>query len=171
MQYKNFVNIQAYKYNGKLYRQWSGGQIIQETDNHVVLYLNTKTKVMEKNYQKWKVRADTLWFFHKKHFFNALVTIVKKKFYIYINLASPFFIEENTVKFIDFDLDIKVYPNKDLNIIDKSEFLVNAKKMKYSQKTINVIFEELRFLINLYYKENYIFNKNYLQYFQNKIDN
>ncbi|MGZ9413588.1 DUF402 domain-containing protein [Mycoplasma sp. 480] len=170
MQYKNFVNIQAYKYNGKLYRQWSGGKILQETENHVVLYMNNKTKVMEKNFQKWSIREDTLWFFHKKHFFNALVTIVNKKFYIYINLASPFFVEEHTVKFIDFDLDIKVYPNKDLNIIDKIEFLSNAKKMKYSQKTIDVVFEELKFLINLYYKETYIFNKKYLKYIQSKID-
>ncbi|WGI36614.1 DUF402 domain-containing protein [Mesomycoplasma lagogenitalium] len=163
-----FLNVQAYKYNGKLYRQWSGVRILEDNEDHVVVYLDRKTKVMEKSKHRWTIRDNTIWFFHKKHFFNALITIKNNRHYIYINLASPYFAEENTIKYIDYDLDIKVYPNKDLNIIDRAEFINNAKKMKYSRKLIDVVFEELKKLVNWYYDDYYIFNGKYIDNFLNK---
>ncbi|UWD34171.1 DUF402 domain-containing protein [Mesomycoplasma molare] len=170
MQYKNFINIQAYKYNGKLYRQWSGCKILEENSEHVIVNMNKKTKVMEKNYQKWTIREQVLWFFHKKHFFNALITIKNDCFYIYINLASPYFFEENTIKYIDFDLDIKVYPGKECNIIDQKEFFLNAKKMNYPNETIDLILDELKYVVGLYANGKYIFNKKYLREVKTKIE-
>ncbi|MBN3534841.1 DUF402 domain-containing protein [Mycoplasma procyoni] len=163
-----FVNVQAYKYNGKLYRQWTGARIIEDNPDYTVACLDYKTKVMEKSKQKWSIKEPTLWFFPKNSLYNAVITHRNKNYYTYINLASSFFFEDNTIKFIDYDLDIKAYPQKELNIIDKKEFLTNAKKMKYPKKLMDVVLEELKKIVNLYYTDTFIFDKNILDFYLNK---
>ncbi|MGL4357107.1 MAG: DUF402 domain-containing protein [Cetobacterium sp.] len=58
-------------------------------------------------------------------FFNATLTIKKDGFYYYANLSSPFFFEENTIKYIDYDYDVKKYPGKKFSIVDHNNFVTN----------------------------------------------
>ncbi|VEU59765.1 DUF402 domain-containing protein [Mesomycoplasma neurolyticum] len=166
---EKYFNVQAYKYNGKLYRQWNGVRIIDDKKNYLVAYMNKKTRVQEKKTHRWNIKSNTLWFFHKYNFFNAIVTIEGNKNYIYVNLASPFFMEDDTIKYIDFDLDIKVYHGKEINIIDKNEFFMNAKKMDYSKKLTKLIFEELKKIVDLYYSSEFIFDNKFLSKYIKKI--
>ncbi len=69
---QKFVDIQAFKYNGELYRQWNGVKVISDNKNHVCCLLY-KTKVVENVDQKWIVKEPTLWFFSKKNFFNLTI--------------------------------------------------------------------------------------------------
>lgn len=160
LQIDKIVNIQAYKYNGKLYRQWNGCQILENNSKHIIATLN-KTKVIEPNKQKWIIKEPTIWIFSKNFLWNAIISLKKNEPYVYVNLASTPIYEDNTIKYIDYDLDIKVYPRKELNILDKLDFLNNAKKMNYSKKLMNIVYEELKKIIELYYSDEYIFNNKY----------
>ncbi|WP_033161305.1 DUF402 domain-containing protein, partial [[Mycoplasma] collis] len=166
---EKYLNIQAYKYNGKLYRQWNGAKILDNNKDFFVVYMNNKTKVKEIKNRKWNIKNDTIWFFHKKNFYNIMITIENNKHYIYINLASPFFMESNTIKYIDFDLDVKVYHGKNINIIDKNEFINNIKKMEYPEKLTNLIYHELTSIVDLYYKSESFFDKKFLNKYIKKI--
>ena len=49
----------------------------------------------------------------------------------YVNLASPFVYDNQKVKYIDYDLDLKLYPNKDIRLIDVKEYGYHRKKYNY----------------------------------------
>lgn len=161
LQLGKLINIQAYKYNGLLYRQWNGCQVIENNRHHIVMVLN-KTKVIEKNHQKWITKEPTIWIFSKSFLWNAIIRLQNNRPYVYINLASTPIFEDDTLKYIDYDLDIKVYPKKELNIIDKTDFSNNAKKMHYPKKLINRVYEELKKIVELYYSDSYIFDSKYI---------
>ena len=42
--------------------------------------------------------------------------------YYYCNLSSPFVCDEEALKYIDYDLDIKVYPNGKYHLLDEDEY-------------------------------------------------
>ena len=70
--------------------------------------------------------------------------------YYYCNIATPFIIEENTIKYIDYDLDLRIFPKGDYKILDKLEYEYHKNKMNYSDDLDVVINEALNELIDEY---------------------
>ena len=139
---RSVINVQAYKHNGTLYRQWNGVQVI-EINPSVVTLISFKTKVSEKKGQKWIVREPIIWWIDFKDFHNVTAIIRKSGLHYYINIASPPIFEDNTIKFIDYDLDIKKHPEKKLRVLDRNEYDVNKKKFKYPNKLQDIVEESL----------------------------
>ena len=82
----------------------------------------------------------------------------------YINIASPYIIEEETLKYIDFDLDFKII-GKDLNSIkklDEHEFNENITKYKYDSKLIEKIKSAETKVIEMYH------NKSLMKFINNE---
>lgn len=51
--------------------------------------------------------------------------------YYYCNLSSPFIYDNEALKYIDYDLDIKVFPDMTFNILDEDEYERHRKEMNY----------------------------------------
>ncbi|MDK2819214.1 MAG: DUF402 domain-containing protein [Mycoplasmataceae bacterium] len=151
-----FINIQAYKYDGTLYRQWNGARIVGSSKDYVIVLLN-KTKVQELKNQKWIITEPILWFFSTNNFFNATLTVKENGFYYYANLSSPFFMEDETIKYIDYDYDIKKYPGKRFAIVDHNDFVTN--KDWYDEETKKVIYKNLVELTKMSMNKESIFNE------------
>ncbi|MGL4184056.1 MAG: DUF402 domain-containing protein [Metamycoplasmataceae bacterium] len=165
--YKDFINIQGYKYNGELYKQWNGAKVLFENNSYLCVFL-LKTKVSELKEFKYIINDPIIWFFHKKYFFNYNVTIKEDGNYFYANLSSPYIFEDNTIKYIDFDLDIKKYPNKIFHIVDNKEFQTNSEKW-YDKKLIKVILDNLSILTEIIVKENHFFDPNKIKLIINEL--
>ena len=117
----SIISIQAFKYGGTLYRQYEGAKIIANLKDFVVLLL-LKSKVAEQQIN-WIARDPILFFFAKNKFYNATVTLKENKHnYIYVNLSSPFYINNNVIQYIDFDIDVKSYIDEEFNVIDWQDF-------------------------------------------------
>lgn len=155
-----FINIQAFKYDGTLYRQWNGVKVILDNEDYLCCLLY-KTKVSEKENQKWVVKEPTLWFFSKKFFFNLTIIWRKQGLHYYINLASPLFIENLTIKYIDFDFDVKIYPNKPFQIVDHYDFQKNKEKL-YNKEIVEVIYMNLIEIAKKYQNKESIFDDFYI---------
>jgi protein associated with RNAse G/E len=70
----------------------------------------------------------------------------------YVNIASPYIFEEDTLKYIDFDLDFKIIGHE-LNFIkklDEHEFDENKKKYNYPDSLINKINEAQQEIETMY---------------------
>lgn len=158
------LKVQAYKFNGLLYRQWNQAKIIYNNEKHIVLILY-KTKVTELNGAGWVYKEPVIWFMPKKQNFNCLILIKKNGFYRYINLASTPIFEDDTIKFIDYDLDVKCYPQKELKIVDRDEFNTNGKLMKYPDSLKNKILDELSNVIKMYNNFQYFFSDEIIKYY------
>ncbi len=147
------VMVHGYKKNGWLYRVWEFPIIIDQTDDYLCLAKkNTVVITSEKNSKrnfKSKSEKDAFWFFPKDKWFNILVTVnTDKSLSFYINIASPYIFEEEAVKYIDFDLDIKIYPTKEYKLLDENEFLLHKEEFKYGNKLSRIIEEQAAMLNN-----------------------
>jgi protein associated with RNAse G/E len=64
-----------------------------------------------------------------------------KKYYYYINIASPYLLEDEVIKYIDFDLDYRVPDAKTnrINLLDQDEFEEHLVKYQYPSKLVEKI--------------------------------
>ncbi|VEU75574.1 Protein of uncharacterised function (DUF402) [Mycoplasmopsis maculosa] len=160
----SIINVQAYKYNGDLYRQWNGCKVLRNTSKHYVLLLY-KTKVSEKWEHNWVYRDYVIWFMPKTGMHNALILLKPKQNYIYVNIASNPLYEDNTIKFIDFDIDLKHYPHNNISIVDEEEFNENKINYKYPKKITTMVFNSVKKVLEKYEKSEYFFNPEVIDYY------
>ena len=163
------INVQAYKHDGELYRQWNGALVFDDTKDCLVLIL-PQTKVIKNNGQHWRTKEPTLWYFPKHNqFYNATALIRKNGYYIYTNLASPFVFENNTLKFIDYDLDIKYYPGSSIQVVDVEEYKRHIIKYNYSKEVCNKIEDTKNKLLRMIHNKEFIYAKSFTKKYMKQL--
>ena len=86
------------------------------------------------------------------------VSIIYYGIYFYCNIATPFLIDEHVIKYIDYDLDLRVFPSGEYKILDRMEYKYHKKIMKYSNDLDYVVRNSLTELINSYKKGHFAFD-------------
>ena len=153
------LQIQCYKHNGKIHRSWDEAVVLDFKKDYIV-FGNNKTKVTEAEGNVWKTKEPAIMYFFKDKWFNVIAQLKKDWIYYYCNIASPFIIEENTIKYIDYDLDLRIFPSGDYKILDKGEYKYHKRIMGYSDELDFVINNAMKDLIDLYKEKHVSFNKN-----------
>ncbi|RKJ61360.1 DUF402 domain-containing protein, partial [Butyricicoccus sp. 1XD8-22] len=51
----------------------------------------------------------------------------------YCNMSSPYIFDNNAIKYIDYDLDIKVFPDMTYTLLDEDEYDQHKKEMSYPE--------------------------------------
>ncbi len=164
------LEIQCYKHNKKIHRAWSEA-ILLDIKKEYMVFGNNRTLVTESEGTTWKTKEPAIMYFFKNKWYNIIAQMKKDGIYYYCNIATPFIIEENTIKYIDYDLDLRVFPKGEYKILDKLEYEYHKKKMNYSEQLDIVINNALKELI-ADYKNNLIAfdaatNKKYLDMYLN----
>lgn len=164
--------IQCYKHNGKIHRSWDEAVVLDIKKDYMV-FGNNKTQVTEVEGVTWRTKEPAIMYFFKNKWYNIIAQMKKDGIYYYCNIATPFIIEENTIKYIDYDLDLRIFPKGDYKILDKLEYEYHKKKMNYSDDLDKVIKSALTELITDYKSGLEMFNikknNNYLKtYFEIK---
>ena len=159
-------NIHGYKHNGDLYKVWDETIFLDQTDEYYV-FANDKIKVTEIDGRSWRTKEPAIIFYYKKKWFNIIAQLKNKGIYYYCNVSSPVIIENNTIKFIDYDYDLRAFPDGSFKILDKSEYEYHKKIMNYSKDLQKVIDFELNNLINKYKKKEDPFNIDTVKYYSN----
>ena len=158
------LKIQCYKHNGKIHREWDEAIFLDEKKDYLV-FGNMKTMVTEAEGNTWRTKEPAIMYFFKNEWFNIICQLKKDGIYYYCNIATPFLIENNTIKYIDYDLDLRIFPNGEYKVLDKMEYKYHKKIMKYSSDLDIVINNGLKVLIDKYKnKEEYFsadLNKKY----------
>ena len=152
------LTIHSYKHDSKIHRSWDEATYLDETEEYMI-FANYKTLVIESDGRTWKTKEPAIMFFSKKNWFNIIGQLKKNGIYYYCNIASPFVIEENTIKYIDYDLDLRVFPDGSFKILDRGEYQYHKKKMNYSDDLDKVLKSELSVLIDKARNKKIPFNK------------
>ncbi|MEG0022203.1 MAG: DUF402 domain-containing protein [Bacilli bacterium] len=145
------LQIQCYKHNGNVHRSWDEATLLDEQKDYLV-FANNKTIVTKAEGITWKTKEPAIMYFFKDKWFNIIAQLKKDGIYYYCNIASPFIIEENTIKYIDYDLDLRVFPTGQYKILDRLEYNYHKKIMNYSNELDIVIRSALTELITEYQK-------------------
>lgn len=157
----NKVEIHAFKHSGSLHRSWRKAIVIEKENNQLVLG-NYHAKVFESDGRSWHTQEPAITFFMEKKFFNVIAMIKKDGIYFYCNLASPYIYDKEGVKYIDYDLDIRVTPDFSYVILDENEYLENKRLFKYPQDLQKVIKNQLDELEQMIYNRDLPFNHEYI---------
>lgn len=143
------LQIQCYKHNGKIHRAWSEAVLLDEKKDYMV-FGNNKTIVIESEGNTWRTKEPAIMYFFKNYWFNVIVQLKKEGITYYCNIATPYIIEEDTIKYIDYDLDLRIFPNGSYKILDRMEYKYHKRIMNYSEDLDKVVNNALDELISLY---------------------
>ena len=152
------LQIQCYKHDGKPHRSWDEAVVLDVKKDYIV-FGNYKTMVVESGGNVWRTKEPAIMYFFTKEWFNIIVQLKKTGVTYYGNIATPFIIEENTIKYIDYDLDLRIFPNGSFKVLDRMEYKYHKKIMKYSDDLDRAITFALDDLIDKYKNDFPTFNK------------
>ncbi|MGL5540472.1 MAG: DUF402 domain-containing protein [Erysipelotrichaceae bacterium] len=126
------IYIQSFKHDGSLHRTWSKGYVIEATKERIVA-VTDKSNVIEADGRVWVTREPAICFFYPDRWYNVICMIRKTGIYYYCNLASPSIYDGEALKNIDYDLDVKVNPQRKVILVDEDEYEEHAQSMEYAQ--------------------------------------
>ncbi|MBP3890918.1 MAG: DUF402 domain-containing protein [Solobacterium sp.] len=152
------VYIQSYKHNGSLHRTWCKGFVVDVKDNEYVVITN-KAWVIEADGRKWLTREPAVCFFWTDRWYNVIAMIRKAGIYYYCNLATPSVFDGEAIKNIDYDLDVKLYPDRTYQILDEFEFEEHAQSMHYPENIKRIVKDQMQRLLHAMEYEQDPFNK------------
>ena len=67
--------------------------------------------------------------------------------YYYVNMSSPFVYDEKSLKYIDYDLDVKVFPDMSYLILDEDEYADHKLQMNYPEVIDQILQDNLKKLL------------------------
>lgn len=144
MKINHKLAVHAYKYDGCLYRTFEFPRVVYENSQYLILDLSNCRIISQAKNKKFYhsfSKKDSLWVIFKDEWYNLFVTINdSNKIIYYFNVASPYIFEEDAIKYIDLDLDIRVVDVntkiESIKVLDEKEFEQHAREMLYPDKLI-----------------------------------
>ena len=163
----DIYEIHCYKHNGKIDRICDETIILDVTEDFIVCG-NYKTNLIESNGKSHRTKETAIIFFYKKRWFNILAQLKKYGLFYYCNIASPFVIDDNIIKYIDYDLDLRVFPDGAFKVLDKNEYKYHSKIMRYPKEIDEILKYELTNLIEMERNKEFPFNKETIDFYYEK---
>lgn len=134
------IIVKSFKANGRIHRSWYNLFKLEENDEYIVVG-SLRTFVIESNGRNWVATEPCISVYFKNAWFNVLGIFKKDGLSYYCNLASPSIIEDGVIKYIDFDLDIKLR-HESIKILDENEYKYNSRRMKYDSRLDEILKKE-----------------------------
>lgn len=150
--------IHCYKHNGIIYETSRVAYVIDIKKDYIVLG-DENVLITKKDGRAWHTKGSSIMFFYKKRWFNIIAQLKEDGIYYYCNIASPFVIDEGTLKYIDYDLDLRVFSDGAFKVLDRNEYNYHRKLMKYPKEINYIVKKELSLLIEMKKASEFPFDK------------
>ena len=96
----------------------------------------TDTKVTESDGRTWRTKEPAVLYFYYKDWYNIIGQYKKTGIYFYCNIATPALIDNRIIKYIDYDLDLRVFNDGAFKILDRNQNnFISVIKYKYDFKS------------------------------------
>ena len=157
----DYIAIQSYKHDGSLHRTWKETMVLKTSENSLI-GCNDHTLVTEDDGRRWVTREPAIIFFHKHYWFNVIAMIRDSGVSYYCNLATPYTLDREALKYIDYDLDIKVFPNGEKRLLDVDEYKSHGAQWHYSPEIDHILKENVKVLVDWINNEKGPFSQSYI---------
>lgn len=164
------VKIQSYKHDGNIHRVWSETTILKGSD-HVVIGGNNRTLVTESDGRTWVTREPAIVYFHAEYWFNVICMFREDGVYYYCNISSPYLYDGEALKYIDYDLDIKVYPDGKYHLLDEDEYRLHKNRMNYPEDIDKILRHNVDVLQHWIEKKKGPFAPDFIKVWQGRFNN
>ena len=162
--------IHSYKHDKSIHRSWDEAILLDICDDYLV-FGNNKTEVIESDGRVWYTKEPAILFFYEHCWYNIIGQMKTDGIYYYCNIASPYVIEGNTIKYIDYDLDLRVFPDGAFKILDRGEYNYHKKKMHYPNELDKILKDDLSSLIEIVRKKEGPFNHELIEHYHDVYNN
>lgn len=142
------LSINCYKHNGKIHRSWNEAIVLDILDDDTLVVANNKCKVVENDGRSYYTNEPAIIFFYKDKWYNIIAQLKTHGLFYYCNIATPYVMDEDIIKYIDYDLDLRVFPDGGFRVLDRNEYKYHKKIMHYSDDLDLVLRSELTNLID-----------------------
>jgi len=159
--------IHCYKHNGRINQASEEAVVLDVFDDYFVCG-NNRVTVTETDGRTYKTKELAIIFFYKDNWFNIIAQLKKFGLFYYCNIATPYVIDENVIKYIDYDLDLRVFPDGGYKVLDKNEYNYHKKKMNYPKEIDFIVNKELAKLIEMKNNDEGPFNKDVIKKYHEK---
>lgn len=159
--------IHCYKHNGVIYESSRVAYVLDIKDDYMVLG-DENVLITKKDGRTWHTKGSAIMFFYTKRWFNIIAQLKEDGIFYYCNIASPFVIDAYALKYIDYDLDLRVFSDGAFKVLDRNEYNYHRKLMKYPKEINYIIKEELSNLIEMKKAGEFPFNKESINYYYDK---
>ena len=142
--FRRWKKVQAYKHDGTLHRQWSPAFCVEETEGYWVL-ASKASLVTESDGRKWMTKEKAIFILFKKKWMNVIAMFKQDRgICYYVNIASPTLLDDGYLRYIDYDLDVKVYPDGVEKTLDEHEYDRHAKMYGYPADLSRAVEKSMR---------------------------
>ena len=162
--------IHCYKHNGTVHRSWDEATLL-DVNKDFLVFGNSKARVNNSDGRIWYTKEPAIIFYYKDKWYNVITQFKDNGIYYYCNIASPTIIEGKVVKYIDYDLDLRVFADGSYKVLDKSEYEYHKKIMKYPKELDEILKYELKKLISKYSNKEEIFNEEFIKKYSKEYQN
>lgn len=147
--FQKWIVVQAYKHDGTLHRQWSPAFLAEETDDYWALS-SRASLVVESDGRRWMTKEHAVFILFKHSWMNAICMIKEDgKISYYVNIASPTIWDQGYLKYIDYDLDVKLFPDGMMKELDIMEFERHIQTYGYSAALTRAVTNSMHRVIGL----------------------
>ena len=163
---KKWIIIQAYKHNEELHRQWTHSYVLRDDEDYFVL-ASIRAAVVESDGRKWHTKEPAIFVLSKKNWFNVIAMLKENGICYYVNIASPAIFDKNFIKYIDYDLDVKLYEDGTTRLLDVSEYKKHADEQGYSEDIKEILQSSVDKVYNMINKKEFPFvDEEILKYYK-----
>lgn len=142
------LKVECYKHNGCLDRTSDEAVVIDVSEERIVV-ANDHTMLTEHDGSSHTTNEPAVLFFFKDKWYNIIGQLKKNGLFYYCNIATPYIIDGRSIKYIDYDLDLRVFPDGGFKILDRNEYKYHSKVMRYSEELNQIVENSLSELITL----------------------
>ena len=142
------LELHSYKHNGEIQRGSDETIVIDIKDDYIVVG-NYRALIIKGDGRIYRTREPAIMYFYKDRWFNIIGQLKKYGLFYYCNLATPYLIDDGIIKYIDYDLDLRVFPDGGFRVLDNNEYNYHKKKMDYPEDIEKIIKDELSELIEM----------------------
>ncbi|MBN2982055.1 MULTISPECIES: DUF402 domain-containing protein [Cohnella] len=131
--------IKSFKNNGSLHRVWLENWQVPDrllhprhAEQSMWIFVNDHTTIREADGKEWISRVPAVSFFIPGHWFNIVALLEDKGVRYYCNIASPPYRYDDVLTYIDYDLDVVLFPDGAMQELDRDEYDRHKEEYRYS---------------------------------------
>jgi protein associated with RNAse G/E len=156
------IKIKSYKHNGALHRVWNSSTVLQTGITSWIVG-NDRILVKEADGNEWRTKEPAICTFGKGQWFNTIGMLREDGVHYYCNIGSPYRWQNAALQYIDYDLDVKVFPDMTYVILDQDEYDEHRRRMNYPETITHEIKRGLDELLSLIHQKKGPFEADYVE--------
>ena len=133
-----WLQIHSFKHNGQIHRYWERNYVVEDNENYFIVASN-RTRVIEADGRRWYTHEPAITILSKKDWFNVIAMFKEDGICYYCNIASPSIYDDGKIKYIDYDLDLKLFPDKNIKVLDEHEYEKHRHLYDYDSRLNSVL--------------------------------